>query len=83
MSNSDSGSNMDISTNDSRDMAVANQQKSDQIKGDNEGNNHILLRPPIIESTGKLATGAMTPMLQKQNKIHRSGRLSEQPITSQ
>ena len=74
---------MDISTDDSRDMAAANQQRSDRITGDNGGEDHILLRPPIIEATGKLATGATTPMLQKQKKIHHNERLSEQPVASQ
>ena len=74
---------MDISTNDSRDMGAANQQRSDKITGDNGGDDHILLRPPIIEATGKLATGATTPMLRKQNKIHRNKKLSEQPVASQ
>ena len=31
---------------------------------------HILLRPPIIETTRRIATGATTPALQKQNKAH-------------
>ena len=38
---------------------------------------------PIIEATGKIATGATTPMLQKQNKIHHNKRPLEQPAASQ
>ena len=83
VSESNSGSNMDISTDDSRDMAESDRQRSEQITGDNRGDNHILLRPPIIEATGKIATGATTPMLRKQNKIHRNKRLLEQPVASQ
>ncbi len=46
VSESDSGSNMEISTDDSRDMAEVDHQKSERITGDNGGANHILLRPP-------------------------------------
>jgi hypothetical protein len=43
----------------------------------------ILLRPPIINATGKIATGATTKMLRKQNKLNRNAMLIEQPVTSQ
>ena len=62
-SESDSGSNMDISTKDGTDMAAADMRNSELNMGVNEGDDHILLRPPIIEAMGKIATGATTPML--------------------
>ena len=83
VSESNSGSNMEISTDDSTDVAAADNKRSEQNTGDNGGGNHILLRPPFIEATGKIATGGTTPMLQKQNKIHRNKRLLEQPVASQ
>ena len=45
VSKSNSRSNIDISTNDSRDMAAANHQNSEQITGDKGGGDHILLCP--------------------------------------
>ncbi len=44
---------------------------------------HVLLCPPIIKATGKIATGATTNKLQKQNKIHRMETLLRQPILLQ
>ncbi len=44
---------------------------------------HVLLRPPIIETTGKIATGATTNKVQTQHKIHRTETLQHQPILSQ
>ena len=44
---------------------------------------HTLLRPPIIEATGKIATGATTPPRRKQNKAQRSTTLLYQPASSQ
>ncbi len=44
---------------------------------------HVLLCPPIIKTTGKIATGATTNKLQKQNKLHRMETLLQQPILSQ
>ena len=46
VSKSKSGSDMEISTNDSMDMAAADNQQSDGNTGDNGGDDHILLRPP-------------------------------------
>jgi len=44
---------------------------------------HILLRLPIITTTGAIATGATTHILRKQNKTHRNETLNKQAITSQ
>ena len=82
-SESDSGRDIDISIEDGMDMAAANKRNSKSNMGVNEGDDHILLRPPIIEATGKIATGATTPMLRIQNKIHRNERLLQQLVTSQ
>jgi hypothetical protein len=73
MDESGSGSNMEISTNDSTDRAgQTNRATTIRCIGSDE---HILLQPPIIEATGKIATGATTPLLWKQNKLHRDKRL--------
>ncbi len=47
------------------------------------GEEHILLRPPVIEATGNIATGATTPPLRKQNKFHRTNTLLYQQKSSQ
>ena len=71
---------MDISVTEvSTDKAATS--KPTTIMGDSD--EHILLRPPIIEATGKIATGATTPLLRKQNKIDRKENLLKQPISSQ
>jgi hypothetical protein len=44
---------------------------------------HKLLRPPIIESTGVIATGATMMILRKQNKAHCNEKLLQQPVTTQ
>jgi hypothetical protein len=44
---------------------------------------HKLLRPPIIQSAGVIATGATTTILCKQNKAHRNKKLLQQPVTTQ
>jgi hypothetical protein len=44
---------------------------------------HTLLHPPIIETTGRIATGATTPALRKQNKAQRNNILLSQPASSQ
>jgi hypothetical protein len=49
----------------------------------NNGEEHILLRLPVIEATGMIATGATTPQLRKQNKLHRTNTLLHQPHTLQ
>lgn len=75
-----SKSDMDISSTEStRDPG---EHKQDQINIDNTRDNN-LLRPPIIHATGKIATGATTPQLRKQNKLHRQETLLTQPVTSQ
>ncbi len=42
-----------------------------------------LLRPPVIKSTGVIATGATTKTLRKQNKVQRNEKLLKQPVTKQ
>jgi hypothetical protein len=44
---------------------------------------HILLCPPVIKTMGRIATGATTPQLHKQNKIHWTNTLLNQPISLQ
>jgi hypothetical protein len=44
---------------------------------------HTLLRLPIINATGRIATGATTPVLRKQNKAHQINTLLSQPASSQ
>ncbi len=46
-------------------------------------NKHVLLRPLIIKATGKIATGATTSKLRKQNKLHRMNCLLQQPLVLQ
>jgi hypothetical protein len=70
---------MDIRSEDSTDRAVP---LTDQTDTDMGGNNS-LLHPLIIEATGKIATGATTPQLRKQNRLHRQEALLQQPISSQ
>ncbi len=72
-------SDMDISTEDSTDWAVP---LTDQTDTDTGGNNS-LLHPPIIGATGKIATGATTLQLRKQNRLHRQETLLQQPVSSQ
>ena len=74
-----SNSDMDISSTEStRDLG---EHKPDQIDIDNTKDNN-LLHPPIINATGEIATGATTPQLRKQNKLHRQETLLTQPVTS-
>ncbi len=47
------------------------------------GEEHILLRPPVIKATGNIAMGATTPQLRKQNKFHRTNTLLYQQKSSQ
>ncbi len=42
-----------------------------------------LLCPPIIDSTGVIATGATTKTLRKQNKAQCNKKLLQQPVTTQ
>ena len=72
------GSDMDISTEDSTDRAVPLTDRTDM----DTGGNSSLLHPPIIEATGKIATGATTPQLHKQNRLHHQETLLQQPISS-
>ncbi len=73
------GSNMDISNTKDSTEAVP---LTDQPDTDTRDNNS-LLHPPIIKATGKIATGATTSQLRKQNKLHRQETLLKQPVSSQ
>ena len=71
---------MDISTTEST-RDPGDNKPHQAGTGDTDDNN--LLRPPLINATGEIATGATTPQLRKQNKHHRQETLLTQPITSQ
>ena len=73
-----SGSGMDQSGSNSNKTAPKGSTPSTK-----EWDGHVLLCPPIIKATGKIATGATTPKLCKQNKLHRTEALLQQPIVSQ
>ncbi len=47
------------------------------------GDKHILLCPPVIKTTWMIAMGATSPQLHKQNKIHWTNTLLNQPISLQ
>jgi hypothetical protein len=68
-------SHMDISVEST--PAAATQATQDQAK------DHILLLPPIINTTRAIATGATTDILRKQNKTQQNKTFSNQTITSQ
>ncbi len=71
---------MDISVTEvSTDKAATSKPTTIMVDSDE----HILLCPPIIKATGKIAMGATTPLLRKQNKIDRKENLLKQPISSQ
>jgi hypothetical protein len=73
------GSNVAISTEDSTDRAVPLTDRTDT----DTGGNNSLLHPPIIEATGKIATGATTLQLRKQNRLHHQETLLQQPVSFQ
>jgi hypothetical protein len=77
VTNEDSGSDMDISTEGSAEAARTTQTKGMQA-------NELLL-PPIIKATGHIdiATGATTELLRKQNKQQRTELLLLLPIKTQ
>ena len=75
-----SNSDMDISTTDS--TIDPGDNTPHQARTGNTDNNNLLC-PPIINATGAIATGATTPQLRKQNKLHRQETLLTQPVTSQ
>ena len=72
-----SPSDMDISS----DESAADQPAEGGLETDTM--EHILLRPPMIEAMGGIATGASTPALRKQNKAHWISTLLSQPTGSQ
>jgi len=71
MGSTASNSDMDISTTD-RTRDPGDNKPHQAGTGDSDNNN--LLRPPLINATGEIATGATTPQLRKQNKLHRQKR---------
>ena len=73
------GSNINISTEDSTDQAVPLTDRTDT----DIGGNNSLLHPPIIEAMCKIATGATTSQLPKQNRLHHQEMLLQQPVSSQ
>jgi hypothetical protein len=75
VTNKDSGSDMDISTESSAEAARTTQTRGMQT-------NELLL-PPIINAMGHIATGATTELLRKQNKQQRKKLLLQQPIKTQ
>jgi hypothetical protein len=72
-----SGSDMSISEEGSTETATNASPKGCQ------GHPKDLLLPPIIHATGKIATGATTPALRKQNKLQRNETLLTQPVNTQ
>ena len=63
------------------DISVENTTAAGQQAPANGG--QPLLHPPIINATGKIATGATTKQLRKQNKLTRNDILRGQPINGQ
>ena len=53
------------------------------VPQEEEGGGYTLLDPPIINTTGKIATRATTKQLRKQNKLLHNATLREQPINGQ
>jgi hypothetical protein len=73
-------SDMDISDSSSNDeYPLAHTTTTTTIRGQAP---HKILRPPIIESTGVIATGVTTRILHKKNKAHRNEKLLQQPVTT-
>ncbi len=56
---------------------------NEAVPQDDESRGHTLLDPPIINTTGKIATGATTKQLRKQNKLLRNATLREQLVSGQ
>jgi hypothetical protein len=78
-----SPSDMEISkSNQSKNESGETAHKGTTIGTDGR-DKHTLLLPPIIEATGKIATGATTPQLRKQNKRNQTTTLLQQPLTLQ
>ena len=65
------------------DMDISVESMTEADKQPKEQGEHALLDPPIINTTGKIATGATTTQLRKQNKLLRNNILREQPINCQ
>ena len=80
----DSGATTMMSSGDSdMDISVESTPAAAIQPAQTKATDHILLQPPIINTTGAIATGATTTTLRKQNKTQRNETLSKQAITSQ
>jgi hypothetical protein len=76
-----SSSDMDITNSSSNDNSPPAPTTTTTISMEEAA--HKLLRPPIIESTGVIATRATATILCKQNKAHCNEKLLQQPVTTQ
>ena len=65
------------------DMDISMKSTNEAVPQDEESWGQTLLDPPIINTTGKIATGATTKQLRKQNKLLRNATLREQPVNRQ
>ena len=93
-----SPSDMDISSSESEDGQCTDRRVKSAPLGppfhtNNNGEEHILLRPPVIEATGMIATGATTPNFANKinsivptlcyiSHIHRSGKYIKVQLSS-
>jgi hypothetical protein len=59
------------------DMDISAESTTEADKQPKEQGEHALLDPPIINTKGKIATGATTTHLRKQNKLLRNNILRE------
>lgn len=65
------------------DMDISMESTNEAVPQDEESRGQTLLDPPIINTMGKIATGATTKQLRKQNKLLRNATLREQPVNGQ
>ena len=72
-----------VDSNSDMDISVEVESTTAAEKGTQKRGAHELLDPPIINATRKIATGATTKQLRKQNKHFRNENLREQPIHGQ
>jgi hypothetical protein len=71
---------MEISSSNSDDTPVPTNKSNDAR---NYNDRTTLLLPPVIIATGKIATGAMSNLLQKQNTCQQREKLINQGLTTQ
>ena len=72
-----------VDSNSDMDISVEVESTTAAEQGTQKRGAHELLDPPIINETRKIATGATTKQLRKQNKHFRNETLREQPIHGQ